>query len=101
MYRHDHLDRDADDDLGHEELLESLVTDLLASDTLEQLCTDADLPILVASGGDPVTLTARTYRDAGVLTMNCGIYLELSDGSAFGLTVTVSRRPSTEVTLRH
>ncbi|MFG2043944.1 hypothetical protein [Dactylosporangium sp. NPDC048998] len=101
MYRHDHPDSDADEDLGHEGLLEALVTHLLGSDTLEQLCTDADLPVLIDSDGDPVTLTARTYRDAGVLSMNRGIFLDLSDGSAFGLTVTVSRRPGAEVTLRH
>lgn len=91
---------DDPDDLGHEELLEALVTHLLDSEPLEQLCTDADLPVLVDRDGQPITLTARTYRDAGVLTLDRGIWLELSDGSVFGLTVTVSRRPAIEVTLR-
>lgn len=90
-----------DDDFGHEQLLEALVTRLLGSDTLEQLCADADLPVLVDDTGEPVTVTARTYPDAGVLTLNRGIYLELSDGSVFGLTVTVSRRPNVEVHLHH
>lgn len=90
-----------DDDYGHEHLLQDLVTRLLDSDTLDQLCTDADLPVLIERDGTPITLTAHTYGDAGVLTLNHGIYLELSDGSAFGLTVTVSRRPTIDVDLRH
>ncbi|MEV6932088.1 hypothetical protein AB0M46_47425 [Dactylosporangium sp. NPDC051485] len=92
---------DPDDDYGHEQLLQDLVTALLDSDTLEQLCTDADLPVLIERDGTPITLTAHTYRDAGVLTLDRGIYLELSDGSAFGLTLTVSRRPTIDVDLRH
>ena len=90
-----------DDEFGHEQLIEALVTRLLGGDTLEQLCTDADLPVLVDDTGEPVTVTAHTYPDAGVLTLDRGIYLELSDGSVFGLTVTVSRRPTVEVHLRH
>jgi hypothetical protein len=90
-----------DDEFGHEHLLEALVTHLLDSATLEQLCLDADLPVLVDNAGEAVTVTARAYPDAGVLTLDRGIYLELSDGSAFGLTVTVSRRPTVEVHLRH
>ncbi|GIJ64840.1 hypothetical protein [Virgisporangium aurantiacum] len=86
--------------LGHEQLLEALVTGLLGGDTLEHLCTDADLPVLVDDTGEPVTVTARTYPDASVLTLDHGIWLELSDGSVFGLTVTVSRRPTVEVQLR-
>jgi hypothetical protein len=42
----------------------------------------------------------HSYRDAGVLTLDHGVLLELSDGSAFGLTVTVSRRPAVDVTVR-
>lgn len=91
---------DDPDDYGHEELLQDLVTHLLDSDTLEQLCTDADLPVLIDGDGTPITLNARTYTDAGVLTVDRGIYLELSDGSAFGLRVTVSRRPAMQVDLR-
>lgn len=110
--RHDHRRRtDADtgdpvdpytrdEEFGHEQLIEALVTRLLGGDTLEQLCTDVDLPVLVDDTGAPVIVTARTYPDAGVLTLDRGIYLELSDGSVFGLTVTVSRRPSIEVHLR-
>jgi hypothetical protein len=96
-----------DDDLdetfaefGHEEILQAVVRHLLTTDDLDELCADADLPVLVEDAGRPVRITsARTYRDAGVLTMDRGVWLELSDGSAFGLTVTVSRRPTTEVTL--
>src|SRR5689334_15154326 len=81
------------DDFGHEHLLEALVTRLLGGDPLEQLCVQADLPVLVDGTGEPVTVTARTYYDAMVLTLNRGIYLEFSDGSVLGLTVTVSRLP--------
>jgi hypothetical protein len=92
---------DAFEDFDHEELLQALVQHLLATDDLDELCADAGLPVLVDADGRPVRVTAaRSYRDAGVLTMNCGVWLELSDGSAFGLTVTVSRRPTIEVTLR-
>jgi hypothetical protein len=97
-------DIDCDDTLaefGHEEILQALVRHLLTTDDLDELCADADVPALIDSDGRPVRITAaRTYRDAGVLTMDRGVWLELSDGSAFGLTVTVSRRPTTEVTLR-
>ncbi|WP_327007637.1 hypothetical protein OHA72_10400 [Dactylosporangium sp. NBC_01737] len=97
----DSIDPYTGDELSYEQLIEALVTSLLSGDTLEQLCVDADLPVLVDDTGEPVTVTARTYPDAGVLTLDRGIWLEMSDGSAYGLTVTVSRRPSIEVHLRH
>ena len=96
---------DNDDEFGeyaHEELLQALVARLLTSADLDQLCDEADLPQLTHDDGTPVTVTfARVYRDAGVLTLDRGVWLELSDGSVFGLTVTVSHRPSVEVNLRH
>lgn len=89
------------DEYAHEDILQALVRHLLTSDELDQLCDDADLPQLTHSDGQPVTITsARTYRDAGVLTLDRGVWLELSDGSVFGLTVQISRRPAGEVTLR-
>jgi hypothetical protein len=95
---------DNDDEFGeyaHEEVLQALVLRLLTSGELDQLCDDADLPQLTDDGGQPVSITsARTYRDAGVLTLDRGVWLELSDGSVFGLTVQISRRPAGEVTLR-
>ncbi|MBQ0905473.1 hypothetical protein [Micromonospora sp. U21] len=95
---------DLEDQFGeyaHEEILQALVIQLLTSDELDQLCDDADLPQLTDGDGQPVNITsARTYRDAGVLTLDRGVWLELSDGSVFGLTVQISRRPTTEVTLR-
>ncbi|MGW3607935.1 hypothetical protein [Micromonospora sp. NPDC005161] len=96
--------RDDVDEFGeyaHEEILQALVLQLLTSDELDQLCDDADLPQLTDADGQPVHIgSARTYRDAGVLTLDRGVWLELSDGSVFGLTVQISRRPTTEVTLR-
>jgi hypothetical protein len=98
------MDDDLDEayaEFGHEEILQALVRHLLTTDDLAQLCDDADVPALVDADGQPVRITsAHTYRDAGVLTLDRGVWLELSDGSVFGLTVTVSRRPTAEVTLR-
>ncbi|OKI45720.1 hypothetical protein [Micromonospora sp. CB01531] len=86
---------------AHEEILQALVTHILTTADLDQLCDDADLPHLTLADGTPVTITsARVYRDAGVLTLDRGVWLELSDGSVFGLTIGISRRPRGEVTLR-
>ncbi|MGY0005227.1 hypothetical protein [Micromonospora sp. I033] len=97
------LDND-DNEFGeyaHEELVQGLAARLLTSADLDQLCDDADLPQLTHDDGTPVTVTsARVYRDAGVLTLDRGVWLELSDGSVFGLTVSIARRPRHEVTLR-
>ncbi|MEH0827813.1 MULTISPECIES: hypothetical protein [unclassified Micromonospora] len=93
-----------DDEFGeydHEDILQALVRHLLTGEDLDQLCDDAELPQLTHDDGTPVTITsARVYRDAGVMTLNRGVWLELSDGSVFGLTVQVSRRPRSGVTLR-
>ncbi|MFC0505004.1 hypothetical protein [Micromonospora costi] len=95
-----HDDVDEFGEYTHEEILQALVLRLLTSADLDELCDDVDLPQLT-SDGQPVTITAaHTYRDAGVLTLDRGVWLELSDGSAFGLTVHISRRPRGEVTLR-
>jgi hypothetical protein len=95
---------DSEDEFGeytHEEILQALVRHLLTSDDLDQLCEDAELPQLTHDDATPVVITsARVYRDAGVLTLDRGVWLELSDGSVFGLTVQISRRPRGEVTLR-
>ncbi len=96
------MDIDDWDEYAHEEILQAAVRHLLTADDLDQICADADLPALLDATGHPVTITAaNSYRDAGVLTLDRGVWLELSDGSRFGLTVTVSRRPTGEVTLRH
>jgi hypothetical protein len=95
---------DLTDEFGeyaHEDILQALVLSLLTSADLDELCDDADLPQLTHDDGLPVTITsARTYRDAGVLTLDRGVWLELSDGSVYGLTIVISRRPRSEVTLR-
>jgi hypothetical protein len=86
---------------GHEEFLQALLWRLFNADALDQLCDDAGIPAPLDAGGQPVTISdARTYRDAGVLTRDRGVLVDLSDGSQFGLTVSVSRRPSGEVSLR-
>jgi hypothetical protein len=95
------MDDERWDEYAHEEILQAAVRHLLSADDLDQICADADLPTLLDATGQPVTITsAHTNRDAGVLTLDRGVWLELSDGSRFGLTVTVSRRPCGEVILR-
>jgi hypothetical protein len=93
----------SEDEFGeyaHEEILQAVVAHLLTSGDLDQLCDDAGLPHLVGADGTPVTIeSARVYRDAAVLTLDRGVWLELSDGSMFGLTVQISRRPRQQVTL--
>ncbi|WP_428962977.1 hypothetical protein [Micromonospora fluostatini] len=92
-------DRDSDgDEYAHEDTLQALIRHLLTTADLDDLCDDAGLPHLVHDG-EPVTVTtARTYHDAEILTLDRGVWLELSDGSAFGLTVHINRRPRGEVT---
>lgn len=86
---------------GHEDVLQDVVRHLLTTEDLDQLCDDADIPTLVDPDGQPVTITAaHTYHDAGVLTLDHGVLLELSDGSQLGLTVRASRRPHGPATLR-
>lgn len=88
------------DEYAHEEILQALVTYLLTTADLDQLCDDAELPHLVHHDGTPVTISsARVYRDAGVMTLDRGVWVELSDGSVFGLTVHISRRPRHDITL--
>ncbi|MGK5741508.1 hypothetical protein [Micromonospora sp. URMC 103] len=85
---------------AHEEILQALVLRLLTSAELDELCDEVDLPQLTYEGQPVAIAAASTYREAGVLTLDRGVWLELSDGSAFGLTVHISRRPRGEVTLR-
>jgi len=89
-------DDDFDDDgLGHEQLLEQLVIGLLRHADLEDLSEEAGLPVLLDADGEPVTLTGvRGYHEAGVMSLDRGIWLEFSDGAVYGLTVTVSHRPA-------
>src|SRR5262249_12523553 len=85
---------------GHEEFLQAIVLHVFNADALDQVCDDAGIPALLDAAGQPMTITdARTYRDAGVLTRDRGVLVKLSDGGQFGLTVTVSRRPSGGATL--
>jgi hypothetical protein len=99
---------DVEDDLGAtiddaevENLIPALVKRLLTGASLAELCDDTGLPVLVDEHDQPVDCAAcHTYRQAGVMTLDTGVWLELSDGSAFGLTLTISRRPHTDTALR-
>jgi hypothetical protein len=42
----------------------------------------------------------RSYRDAGVMSLDRGVWLEFSDGAVFGLTVSVSHRAAQPGTVR-
>ena len=75
----------------NDEILQDLILRLITGDDLDQLCAEADLPPLTDQAGHPVTISAaHTYRDAGVLTLNPGVRLSLSDGTTYGLTITVA-----------
>lgn len=92
---------DSEPDYDHETLLEAVIRTLLQSDDLDELSRDAGTGILIDRDGQPVTvLSALTYADAGVLTLDKGVYLELSDGSRFGLTISVSSRGHGDTTVR-
>jgi hypothetical protein len=85
------------DEFGHEETLQQVLLHLLTTeaDDLEELCEAAAIPTLTDTGGVPVYLTSvRSYEDAGIMTFDKGVWIELSDGSQFGYTVTVGRRPT-------
>lgn len=74
---------------------------LLTSDDLDELSRDAGTAVLIDRDGDPVLITsALTYADAGVLTLDKGVYLELTDGSRFGLTISVASRGHGATTVR-
>jgi hypothetical protein len=60
-----------------------------------------NMPVLLDAAGGPVALTSvRGHRDARVLTIDRGIWLEFSDGAVYGLTVSVSHRPTEPGTAR-
>lgn len=89
------------DEYPHEQILEAAVRHLLRTGDLDRICDEAGLPVLMHGTGEPVTVAAaQTYRDAGVLTPDRGVWLELSDGSRYGPSITCSGRPDYEVTLR-
>lgn len=90
---------DADEPgLDHETILQAVLRYLLTSDELDQLCSDAGTASLIDDDGDPIYVrSAETYADAGVMTLNRGVYLELSDGSRFGITLSDSARGTTAI----
>jgi hypothetical protein len=62
---------------------------------LEQLCEAAGVPTLSDAAGAPVYLnSALNYEDAGVMTLDKGVWIVLSDGSEFGFTISVGHRPT-------
>jgi hypothetical protein len=91
---------DADEpELDHATVLEAVIRHLLRSDDLYSMCCDADTAVLVDGDGDPIDVrSAETYANAGVMTLDRGVYLELSDGSCFSLTIGVSARGSYDTT---
>ncbi len=90
-----------DEDTDHETILQAVIRALLTSADLDELSRDADTAVLIHHDGEPVTITsALTYADAGVLTLDKGVYLELSDGSRLGLTIGVSSRGHGHTTVR-
>ncbi len=101
MPHHDSDDHDHDYDDDHETILQGVIRALLTSDDLDELSRDAGTAVLIDRDGEPVTVSsALTYDDAGVLTYDKGVYVELSDGSRFGVTISVSSRGHGDVTVR-
>lgn len=77
-----------DDDRADEELLQAVVAHLLTSGDLDEVCDDAELPHLTQPTAPRWrSPPPRSTGTRGVLTLNRGVWLELSDGSVFGLTV--------------
>jgi hypothetical protein len=92
---------DSTPDYDHETILAAVIRTLLTSDDLDELSRDADTGVLIDRDGQPVTVdSALTYADAGVLTLDKGVYLELSDGSRFGLTISISSRGHGDTSVR-
>ena len=88
-----------DDD--HETVLQAVLRSVLTSDDLDRLCEDAGTAVLLDAHGHPLEVrSAHTYADAGVLTLDRGVLLELSDGSRFGLTISVASRGHGDTTVR-
>jgi hypothetical protein len=90
------MDDQDHDEYTHEDTLQAALVAAFTGDyaDLTDLCEDAGLPALRDADGHEVTVSAaHTYRDAGVLTTNRGVVLDLSDGSQFQLTVVISRSP--------
>ena len=91
------MDEQPPDEYGHEQVLQQILLHLLQveANNLEELCEAAGTAILTDAHGQPVYLTSvRSYEDAGIMTLDKGVWLELSDGSAFGYTITVGHRPT-------
>lgn len=90
-----------DEDTDHEDLLERLLRHLLSGDDLDELCEEAGLPVLMDSTGVPVYVReVVAYGDAGVMTLNRGVVIRLSDGSEFQLSIVASRRTDSPVQVR-
>ena len=91
------MDDEPQDEFGHEQMLQQILLHLLQveANDLEELCEAAGVPVLADDCGQPVYLTSvRSYEDAGIMTLDKGVWITLSDGSAFGFTITVGERPT-------
>jgi hypothetical protein len=95
--RRPRMNDEPSDEFDHEQTLQQVLLHLLTTeaDDLEELCEAAGIPTLTDTAGVPVYLTSvRSYEDAGIMTLDKGVWIELSDGSQFGYTITVGRRPT-------
>jgi hypothetical protein len=90
-----------DEETDHEDLLERLLRHLLSGDDLDEICEEAGLPVLMNSTGEPVYVReVVAYGDAGVMTLDRGVVIRLSDGSEFQLGIVASRRPDSPFRFR-
>lgn len=89
------------DDNAHTAILQAVIGHLLTTDDLAELCNDAGVPILVGRDGAPVHLSAvHSFADAGVMTTDHGVWIEMSDGSRFACPIVVHTVPEPGFTLR-
>lgn len=89
----------ADEELGHEHVLEQVLMHLLGRpDLLDAVCEQATIPTLVGVDGWPVAVTGVRLAQEELLTDHSGVVVGLSDGS-FAVLIEVLRRAGEQTTV--
>lgn len=78
-------------EFDHVTILEAVIRHLLRNDDLYSMCCDANTAVLLDGDGDPIDIrSAETYANASVMTLDHGVYVELSDGTSISVTIGLS-----------
>lgn len=86
---------------AHTTVLQTLLVHLLTTADLSDLCEDAGIADLVDADGQPVDVTSvLTYDDAGVLSLDRGVVIELSDGARVACPLSLQAPPGPGTSLR-